>query len=130
MLGFLNSPYGVLTNDGFRSMILHTWEREKGFFCGETSETLHRGLRLWESRSLCLSDEVQYVEMEPGIINIETAVNLKTEQERCYSSYGVEQDGDPLIIAEYFKPVFLKGQCRLKVSLALRLKNKGQFGKY
>lgn len=29
------SPYGVVTSDGFRSMILHTWERGRGFFCGQ-----------------------------------------------------------------------------------------------
>lgn len=120
-LGFLGSPYGVITNMGFQKTIMHAWSGAEGYFCNKTLKTLNACLNLAEISETCFTSNVQRTEEGSGNVKIRVISTIKTNREIQYISYGLEQNKIPLVIGEYFRPVIIKGKCKLIVDLNFRL---------
>lgn len=131
-LSFLENPYGIVTYAGFRSLILHGWEGQKGYLCAAAPEELQDkdGHGLTEAQTVAFTDNIQGYEAAPGLAALKFTVDIVSDKEAQYISYGLEMDNKPLTIGEFFKPITCSGNCRLIIEQAFRLINKGEFGKY
>lgn len=127
-LGFLKTPYGVMTCIGFKKSMEAGWEDNRGFLCNQKQECL-----IGESQERPLPEgrltiePLETKEIRPGMVDMSYVQDyLKCMGGQNYLSYGIESENFPMVIGELPLPLSFAGDVRVKVHLVTQMVNKGE----